>query len=246
MELFVTETGPVGRPPVMFLHGAERSGEYWQPVVEQLPQYRCLTADLPRHGKSPQRSPFSITAAACAVAEVIRHRGDTGRAHLVGHSLGAQVGVQLLATAPEVVDRAVLCGAFANPLPGVWLTRHLLGAVAAMTRSITISHTTQPDTRDLKPAGQISEIVVESAGFTCPDGLDRAGTPTLFLAGSRELAFVRQSGAALARQMPRGADGFVRGMGHNWPLHRADIFARTVDGWLSDEAMPSEIVLTSR
>ncbi|PRC50440.1 hypothetical protein C6A85_69420, partial [Mycobacterium sp. ITM-2017-0098] len=41
-----------------------------------------------------------------AVAELIRSRIGAGRVHLVGYSLGSQVGVQLLATEPELVDRA--------------------------------------------------------------------------------------------------------------------------------------------
>ena len=75
-----------------------------------------------------------MAGAATAVAELIRSRVGTGRVHVVGFSLGAQVGVQLLATAPELVDRAVLCGTIINAMPGAPQTQQLLGAVARMSR----------------------------------------------------------------------------------------------------------------
>jgi pimeloyl-ACP methyl ester carboxylesterase len=262
MELFVRESGLAGSPTIVFLHGAEYSGRSWEPVVKHLPRYRCLLPDLPQHGASLQSEPFDIGRAAAAVAELIRSRGDTGRVHLVGHSLGAQVGAQLLATEPDIVDRAVLCGAVINTLPGAWLTRLLLGAFAGMSRSIKISqaihahaHPAGPVSTEvghdrgdvpLMPAEQISEIVVASAGFTLPEALDRSDSPTLFLTGTMELPFVQQSAAALARQMPNGVDGLARGMPHNWPLRYPGTFARTVDGWLSDTAvLPSRIELSN-
>ncbi|MGB3481641.1 MAG: alpha/beta hydrolase [Mycobacterium sp.] len=261
MGLFVRESGPAGAPTLVFLHGAEHSGRSWEPVVAHLPQYRCLLPDLPQHGESVREGPFDIGQTASAVADLIRSRVDTGRAHLIGHSLGAQVGAQLLATAPEVVDRALLCGAIVNTMPGVWLTRLLLGAFAGMSRSIEIAQSIQetaqqlanpstwreeaPAEEPLMPAEQLSEIVVASAGFTLPDGLDKSDSPTLFLTGATELPFVHQSAAALRQRMINGVDAVVRGMGHNWPLDHPGQFARTLDSWLSGTALPARIVVST-
>ena len=130
MDLFVRESGPVGAPTIVFLHGAYTSGWSWEPVVERMQQYHCLVPDLPHYGKSFEQGPFEMGRAATAVAELIRSRAGTGRAHVVGLSLGAQVGVQLLATEPKLVDRAVLCGTALNRVPFVPLTRRLLALPA--------------------------------------------------------------------------------------------------------------------
>ena len=119
MDLFVRESGPVEAPAIVFLHGGDMSGWSWEPVVERMPQYRCLVPDLPQFGKSFQQGPFEMGRAATAVAELIRSRVGIGVAHVVGFSLGAQVGVQLLATEPKLVDRAVLCGTLINTMPYV-------------------------------------------------------------------------------------------------------------------------------
>jgi pimeloyl-ACP methyl ester carboxylesterase len=255
MGLFVRESGQVGSPAIVFLHGGEYSGQSWQPVVERMQQYRCLVPDLPQHGESFQRGPFEIDGAAIAVAELVRSRVGTGRVHLVGLSLGAQVGAQLLATEPELVDRAVLCGTIVNAMPVVRLTAPLLGLVAWVKQSVTIRRNARramvpsaklddyrEDVRLLPPA-QIAHVVAASGGFTIPEGLDKSDSPTLFLTGSKEMGLIRRSAAALAQRMPNGVDGVAIGMDHEWPLRYPDLFSRTIDGWLTDTALPPEIGL---
>jgi pimeloyl-ACP methyl ester carboxylesterase len=260
VDLFVRESGAVGAPVIVFLHGGDMSGWCWAPVVERMQRYRCLVPDLPQYGKSFQQGPFEMGRAADAVAELIRSRVGTGRVHVVGYSLGAQVGAQLLAAEPKLVDRAVLCGTIINTMPGVRLTQLLLGMLARNTwyhgvinryknalyadiRSANVDDYRE-DVR-LMPAAQVAHIVEASVGFTLPRGLDKSNSPTLFLTGSKEMWFVRRSAAALAQQMPKGVDGVAVDMDHDWPLLDPDLFSRTVDGWLSNTALPPEITLSN-
>src|ERR1700760_787656 len=125
MSLFVRESGPVGAPAIVFLHGGTMSGWSWEPVVERMQGYHCLVPDLTGFGKSFEQGPFEMDRAADAVAELIRSRVGSSRAHVVGLSLGAQVGVQLMTTEHKLVDRAVLCGAVVNTMPAVELMQRL-------------------------------------------------------------------------------------------------------------------------
>ena len=260
MDLFVRDSGPAGAPTIVFLHGGRMSGWSWEPVVERMHGYRCLVPDLPQYGGSFQQGPFEIGRATDAVAELIRSRARGGRAHVVGFSLGAQVGVRLLATQPKLVDRAVLCGTVINTMPGVRLTQLVLGLLArtkwfrweikrhwnAGHGDIEIPSARIDDYREdmrLMTGAQIAHIVVASVGFTRPEGLDQSDSPTLFLTGAKELPFVRRSAVALAQSMPNGVDRVAIGMGHDWPLRYPDLFSRTVDGWLTDTALPPEIAL---
>lgn len=256
MDLFVRESGPVEAPTIVFLHGAYTSGWCWEPVVERTQQYRCLVPDLPHFGNSFQLGPFEMGRAAAAVAELIRSRAGTGRAHVVGWSLGAQVGVQLLATEPRSVDRAVLCGTFLNTLPFVRVTRRLLALPArnsmyrwmvrryrtAWQGKVPSAHRAEyrEDVR-LITSGQLADVTVAAAGFTLPEELDKSNSPTLFITGGKELPVARRWAAALARQMPNGVARVAIGMPHDWPTHYPDLFARTVDGWLTDGCLPPEI-----
>ncbi len=251
--MFVRESGPADAPTVVLLHGGLMSGWTWDPVVERLPNYHCLVPDLPQYGKSFQYGDFTMGRAAAEVAQLIRTRTDTGRAHLVGFSLGAQVSLQLLATAPSLVDRAVLSSAFVNTMPAVALTGRLAGLLArsAVFRWLLIArywdarHAAQNANYDLdarlSSGRQLAHIAAASASFTIPDGLEKAAVPTLFVAGGTELRIARRWAATLATVMPDGVDRVVHNMGHDWPIRNPDLFARTVEAWLSGAALPPEI-----
>ena len=129
MNLFVRESGPVGAPAIIFLHGGTMSGWSWEPVVQRMQEYHCLVPDLTGFGKSFEQGPFEVDRAADAVGELVRSRVGSGRAHVVGLSLGTQVGVQLTAAEPKLVDRAVLCGTVIT-MPGVRVTGFLLGSLS--------------------------------------------------------------------------------------------------------------------
>ncbi|OYN75044.1 alpha/beta fold hydrolase [Mycolicibacterium sphagni] len=258
VDLFVRESGPVDAPAVVFLHGGLMSGWTWQPVVERMQNYRCLVPDLPQYGKSFHHGPFEMTRAASAVAELIRARVNTGRAHLVGYSLGAQVGVQLLATEPQLIDRAVLSSTFVNTMPAVQLTRRLAGLLArtAWARWFVINrhwdthyaaqNANYRDDARLNAGPQLAHIAVASAGFTLPAGLDKADLPTLFVTGGQELRIARRWAATLAHSMPNGVNGVATDMRHDWPQRDPDLFACTVDAWLSGSPLPPEIGLATR
>jgi pimeloyl-ACP methyl ester carboxylesterase len=257
MNLFVRESGPVGAPAIIFLHGGTMSGWSWEPVVERMHGYHCLVPDLTGFGKSFEQGPFEMDRAADAVAEIIRSRVGSGRAHVVGLSLGAQVGVQLVATEPTLVDHAVLCGTVINTMPYVGLTRLLVLPLArttwfrkAIRRRWKASDVGIPAARlddylsdvSLITGAQFAHIVAASARFTLPERLDKLETPTLFLTGGEETRLAHRSAAALSQQMPNGVDRVASGMRHYWPLHYPDLFSSTVDGWLSGTALPVEIV----
>jgi hypothetical protein len=90
---------------------------------------------------------------------------------------------------------------------------------------------------------QVAPVVVASAGFTLPEGLDQSESPTLFLTTADEMRLVRRSAATLAQRMPNGVNRIATGMRHDWPLRFPDLFSRTVDSWLNDTALPPEIEL---
>ncbi|OAN37608.1 alpha/beta fold hydrolase [Mycolicibacterium iranicum] len=254
MDLFVRECGPSSGPPLVLLHGGRLSGWSWGPVVERLPRYRCLIPDLPQFGKSAGQGPFGIVTAADAVAELISARADS--AHVVGYSLGAQVGVQLLATRPGLVNRAVLCGGIINAgvaarpakvLAGrcaraAWFRRMISRRLARRDAPIFASGADdyRADLALGSDAG-LAHIVMASVGFTRPVGLGRSPVHAMFVSGAKETSVVRRCAAVLAESMPNGRHCVATNMGHGWPLRNPALFAETVDGWLSDVALPVAI-----
>jgi pimeloyl-ACP methyl ester carboxylesterase len=257
MSLHLTETGPESAPTIVFLHGGGVGGWSWRPQVEAFrADYHCLVPDLPGHGQSevPGPDPFAITGAARVVAKMIHERAHDGRAHLVGLSLGAQVGVAVMAVAARLVDRAVFSGASVRPNaaadfiePLLWLyapLKNISAVIRANQRSLGVppeySAEFAADTRRVR-VGTLAQIMSASLRFEVPPGLTRLKNPTLVLVGEKEPRTQRRSARRLAASMAGGSAYLVRGMIHNWPLAAPELFNRTLRAWLEDTALPPEL-----
>jgi len=262
--LSVRECGANSAPTICFLHGGGISGWMWRPQVEALQDtYHCLIPDLPEHGRSAAVQPFSIVDAAGRVAELIRERGHGGRAHVVGLSEGAQITVQLLGLAPEVVDHAIISSALIHPLPGVGLFGPRAYALifrlfaAPFLRSdgyvrLNMRYgnalpaqyfpEVREDTRRMT-ANSFTHMLLENQRFRMPAGLEQVMVPALIVAGQHELAIMRQSARDLAAALPAGQGYLVafskRGAEeHSWNLQRPELFNAVARAWFTDQPLP--------
>lgn len=268
--MFVAEYGPADAPTIVFLHGGGGAGWMWRPQVEALQHdYHLLVPDLPQHGESADEKPFTIAGAAALTADLIRARAHGGHATVVGLSEGAQVTVQLLATAPEVVDRAIVSSALVLPMPGAWMMTpgvikwsYKLGAEPFvnsewwmrlnMKNAAGVPEAFVDDFRRTfraTTAEAFTNVIVENQGFRVPAGLDGVTAPTLVVCGAGEYAVMRRSTAAVAAAIP-GAKAFVveheRGMSvaqvHNWNMTDPETFTAMVRAWIEGGELPTALV----
>lgn len=144
-ELSVTDVGRSG-PFVVFLHGLFGQGKNFQSIARGLePDARSLLVDLPNHGASPWTDTVDYAAMADAVAATVRARladddvpGDVAhasRVHVVGHSMGGKVAMQLALRHPELVDHLVVVDISPAGGDGTGEFEHLLGALATLDLS---------------------------------------------------------------------------------------------------------------
>ena len=106
-QVWIDEQG--SGPPVVLIHGGAVDGRFFKDNVPALSDaMRVITVDLWGHGRSPDREgPFSLASFADDVAGVIE-RVAGGRAHVLGHSIGAVVAMDLAMRHPERVDRLIV------------------------------------------------------------------------------------------------------------------------------------------
>jgi pimeloyl-ACP methyl ester carboxylesterase len=83
-----------GSPALLLLHGLGVNGAVWHPLLAALRDWpgRIVIPDFRGHGRSPHRSPYGIGQHAADVAALFE-QGE--RVHIVGHSMGGQVGLLL-------------------------------------------------------------------------------------------------------------------------------------------------------
>jgi pimeloyl-ACP methyl ester carboxylesterase len=245
--LHAEATGPEDAPAIVFVHGIGAAGWMWWQQVPAFPAHRRLVVDLPGHGRSAGTPWTSLADTAERVAEVIVAQTATGRAHLVGLSLGGHVGLALLEHRPDVVDRAVLSGVTAEP----WPNRALLGPLARLTaasfrsrrlltrRARTLGLPAREQAAFVENALAMSSrtyrrVVAEVAGYAVPAALGAVEAPTLVVAGGRESDAIKRAVERIPAVLPAAAGRVVPGVGHGWNVEAPDAFNATVREWLEE------------
>jgi pimeloyl-ACP methyl ester carboxylesterase len=252
MSLYVNETGTPGAPSIVFMHGVGASGWMWGKQIAALGDFHCLNVDLPGHGKSNDVLWVSLADTADQVAALIRARSTKGRAHVVGLSLGAYIALVLLERHADVVDRVVISGVTAAPMPNrVWLNPQLwlMSAlfkrrwfVDMQARSLHVSPDMQAAfTENLLAMSMQAyrRIWEEAAVFCVPPSLYGVNNPTLVTAGGSESKIIVQAVDAIPKIMPNAQGCLAPGLGHGWNVETPDLFNAMVRAWISGGPLPA-------
>jgi pimeloyl-ACP methyl ester carboxylesterase len=257
MALYIQETGTIGAQPLLLLHPGLVSGLMWQELAREFANYHCLMPDLPGHGNSNQVEWTSFQNTANQVAEILKERVPSKRAHVVGYSLGAYVTAHLLATAPELVDHAIICGAAARPLPGSALfmnrlivhfikSKFLWNGLARMWGIPAEEHDEFIRTGLSVSQTSYGRINDELASARLPAELENANCPTLIVNGQKEPKVVVQSVGDFLAALPN-AQGYLAPQGdHYWGFKNPDMFVSLVQAWIKDEPLSHELIPVSK
>jgi pimeloyl-ACP methyl ester carboxylesterase len=230
--------------PVVFLHGAGFGGWMWRQQVETLTQLRCLTPDLPGHGANLGLPWTSIRDGARWVAELIAREAG-GRAHIVGLSLGAVVGYELITAFPESVDRLVLSGGNGAGRTGRSMMSRFMRAIMPLARTrpmVAATLAAMKVPKEDRPKGHramaemsaesLATMVEQVLAYRLDEVLRSRPHRVLAIAGSMEAPMIRRTVRRLAEMMPNAeAREVPRGL-HTWNWQYPELFARTVTDWL--------------
>jgi pimeloyl-ACP methyl ester carboxylesterase len=266
-SLHVEEHGTQHTETIIFLHGGGVSGWMWHPQIDEFARdYHCLVPDLPAHGQSLSVQPFTMATAARRITEIIAARAHGGKAHLVGLSLGAQVGVEVLATAPESLHSAFISSALLHPLPASWLYTKTVLRWTFLLSAAPFKHSAWYARLNMRSAVGIPEAyfpqffedfqratadtftqtLVANLRYRLPNNLKRAALPVLVVVGKKEYQVMQKSARDLVAALP-DARGVLVDVGrklnenHNWSLNAPDLFNQMLRAWLTHSALPAEV-----
>jgi pimeloyl-ACP methyl ester carboxylesterase len=196
--------------PIVLLHAAGHGPQMWRPQVEAFsPSYEVATPPL---GDTDPAVRFTVASAADRIAAEIVCR-PSGRAVLVGLSLGAFVALEVAARFPERVSALVLSGGQVHP--SRW-------ALAANYRLLTML----PSRLVVRDGGSRQAFLAAYRSLFEWDATARLAdvtAPTLVLCGSRDRANLRGA-QALAAGIPGATLQIVPGAGHLWNASHAAAF----------------------
>ncbi len=247
---YIKTVGDPQHPALVFLHGGGLSSSQWQPQFEGLSdRFYCVAPDLPEQGHSVDLKPFTLDDCARRVVELIR-TFPSGKAHVVGLSLGGAVALEVARTAPEVVDHLILSGTAAGL--GKWLGR-LTIASAGLYRWFkpeTLLNMTykQFNIPEVYRASLRDDLLKSfDADFTrhFTEALTQVQLPmqtkALVVVGERETVVAKRDARKLATTI-QGVRGVIAPrVGHVWNLEAADLFNMMARAFVNDVPLPSEL-----
>jgi pimeloyl-ACP methyl ester carboxylesterase len=229
----------------------------WLPQFDLLPEFHCLAPDLPEHGESADIAPFEVHDTIQRLSALIRDAGPTGRAHLVGLSLGGVIAQALMVQAPEVVDRVILSGTaaplgkalFALLKVQLALNRLILPLIpnrqlARLMRwqfGIPVEHSTmlEDDIRKVAPAALMRLVLAAYSGIVTPS---HQCSPVLVVVGENENWVARRMASRLKTTIPGATAVIAPGVGHVWNLEAPQLFADLVRAWVTDSPLPQTLL----
>ncbi len=250
-KLYVRESGTVGSPAILFLHGAGLSGRMWEPQVARLSEFHCLAPDLPEQGQSAGTGPFELHDAARLAGEVIAERVPAGKAHVVGLSLGGAVALTMMRLESERVDHTIVSGASSG-------LGKLLGAMLAATgflyslapglmidaalNQMEIPREYHAACREdmwlsLTPDFN-SRMVQALTDLTLPQATT---SPLLAVVGEKETLPAKDAAHEIVATVPGARGVLVPKAGHVWNLEAPDLFSDMVRAWATDTPLPSAL-----
>jgi pimeloyl-ACP methyl ester carboxylesterase len=235
-----TVLGPADAPAIVFVHGTRLTRAQWDPQMRLLStRYRCIALDLPGHGALAD-VPFTRDAAAGTVADAIEAASPSGRAVVVGLSLGGFVAIDTAERYPDVVAGLVLTGCSAEPVGPTAFLMRLLARLLAGAPDGSLDAVNRSFFRFRYPA-RLAEPIIER-GFWPQGGaaalrsisgtpymgrLARLWTPVLVVNGALDPVF-GPGGEAWARACRAGHHAVVGRAMHLAPLDRPRTFSRLV------------------
>ncbi|MGB4587793.1 MAG: alpha/beta hydrolase [Clostridiaceae bacterium] len=254
MQLYVEETGKIGAPSIIFLHGIGTGSWMWWRQVESFPDFHCINLDLPGHGKSEHIPWVSLTDTANQIAAIIESHATNGRVNIVGLSLGAYIGLILLEQHASILNCAILSGVTCSPMPNriffepqLWLISKFKKSRKTLERQAKLLHLTSAEqlafTENFMNMSMLTyrTIFKEAMEFYAPESLGHNHVPTLITAGGRESKIILEAVSMIPKIMPNGVGYIAPGLGHGWNIENPNLFNGMIREWILDEPLPREL-----
>jgi len=241
-------------PPLLLVQGVGLGRWGWGPCVDLLAaRFEVVVYDNRGIGESDAPpGPYTVAMLAEDAVQVLDEAG-VDRAHVLGASLGGMVAQHVAVEHPERVDHLVLActtpgGSDAFPVPEP--TMRLLAEAPSLDRETAITLFTRNALAPGAPEALVQQIVglrlenpqdvaawgaqiAAGAGFDGSSRLGEIRASTLVLHGSADNVVDVRSAALLVERIPGARSQVFQGLGHMFWWDAPELFARTVEDFLS-------------
>jgi long-chain acyl-CoA synthetase len=241
---------------ILFCHGVLLNKRIFERQMDALQdRYRCVAFDFRGHGRSQVTDDgYAVDELTADAAALIRELG-LGPVHVVGHSLGAFVGLRLAARQPELVRSLVVVSASADRQPRLDVVRYrMLQAIARRVGLAPLAGSLmatlfgkafredparaaerdawRQDLATMSLRGALLAVDGVLGRAAVIDELPRIGAPTLVVVGEHDPAAPLRLGERIRAGIP-GARLVTVPTGHTSPVERPELVTAAIEQHLS-------------
>jgi 2-hydroxy-6-oxonona-2,4-dienedioate hydrolase len=235
---------------LVFVHGYLGGSPQWSEQVKAFSDdFRVITPDLPGFGLNDKmQTPETINGLAQYVLDELDKAG-VDRFHLVGHSMGGMIVQEMIAIAPERVDKLVLYGTGAiGRLPGRFETieesrrRLKQDGIEATGRRIAATWFLNGEhSAGYEGCAAIATMAQQQGALSCLSAMEtwsgvsslaKIESSTLVLWGDRDRAYLWQQTELLWRDIKTSSLAVIAGCSHAVHLEKPALFNATLHDFL--------------
>ncbi|MBC8143511.1 MAG: alpha/beta hydrolase [Armatimonadetes bacterium] len=198
---------------LLLIHGLSGSGKWWQKNLPTLsPFFTCHVLELVGYGANRAFRPMGLQDAAEAIAAFIASEIPTGKAHVIGHSMGGQISSYLAAKYPKRVDKLVLAaasGLVRSNLVRMAMRLPIAGHYSPLDFLPTLAV-------DALRAGPLNLFLstLDVLGSDTTESLKQITAPTLLLFGDRDNLVPPAAGEKMNELIAGSRLEIIEGAGH--------------------------------
>ncbi len=215
------------------LHGVQSGADLFlpHPLYALAADFHVIAPDLPGFGGSGLMAEYGMVPYANVMFAFMQALGCE-RFCIMGHSMGAQIGIVMAAMHPERIHRLLLVDGAGLPQAGpAWLN-----PVRMMTDSSMRHFKLYPTVfRLARQARAMREVLPMIQHEHITDHLKHVTVPTLIIWGSRDRVAPLEHGALLAKRIPNARLVIIRGAGHMPFYQKPTQFVKLARGFFKTE-----------
>lgn len=229
---------------LVFVNGAGVSKWMWRYQKSFAAEYKCIFFDLPGHGDNSNIDFSSIEEVSHQITQLIEKESISGQAVVIGHSIGAQITLDLMKSYRNYLTKAVIISGLNHPLktlrrlvkPTIALSMPLIKSKSFAKMqfkqfglpeiwfedyyqdSLKISRTT------------LTNISLSNLSFDFSQTV--ADLPVLILVGEQEKSIMKKSAYKTANFLPNSQLLMIKSAGHGIPYEQPEQFNDLLNGFL--------------
>lgn len=248
------ECGNKEGPLLVFIHGGGVGGWMWDKQIAYFNEYHCLVPTLQGHGDRSAETSFSIRENALEIIKLIEQKKGQKDVHIIGFSIGAQIGLEIVSLAPNSIKTAIINSAVVIPMKSMIL---FISPMIKMTFPLIKNKAfAKAQAKQLYMDGEYLEkyyeeslrinvetlinVLKENMAYSLPDDYSKSSARILVTAGEKEKGLVKKSARKIIEEIEHCEHFFVPHIGHGFPVAEPDLFNRVVEDWIMHQQLQKQ------